>query len=134
MIQGGAGGDGSRLRGAHSKDGGRTIAARYDLLEASVGYLEPRLMLAGDGVDLLFYQGHSPPDNQGSLRRTHVSSQGVAASVVLYSPIHLQVDRNTQWLGDYSGVGFDGQDWFASYVDNLAQGVSHVAVYHGAFP
>jgi hypothetical protein len=123
----------TRVRLAHSGDGGKTIDVRNDVMDTRVANRAMYPVLAYEGastLDLAYYAGAFDNDTNGDLRRTR-STDGMtfAPTVSIHHPLTLETNRAApQWVGDYTGAAFQGGDLFLVYTDN-ATTASHIAFY-----
>lgn len=114
---------------AHSGDGGLTWDTRTTVNAPGLLALRPELILEPSGaLDVIAYTGAQEGDAAGAVRwwRSTDGGESFEDRGPLFEPILFTGDRGSSvWIGDYSGLAFDGGDILTTFVDN-ASGASHI--------
>jgi hypothetical protein len=123
----------TRVRLAHSGDGGKTIDARSDVLDTRAGTRAMYPVLVGEGqgtLDLSYYVGNADNDPKAGLRRSRsLDGKTFPPTALVHQPLTLETSRSDpRWVGDYVGGAFQGGDLFLVFTDN-ATATPHIAFY-----
>jgi hypothetical protein len=122
----------TRVRVAHSEDGGRSFSERLDVPreEGRDLFLFPSMTRDPAGVlHVAYYAGGAIGDESASYRWTQTAEDGAfGPSVEVRSPVRFDPDRAyAGWLGDYMSLGW-AEGVVMAFTDN-GSGTAHTAFY-----
>ncbi|MFO0564660.1 MAG: sialidase family protein [Polyangiaceae bacterium] len=120
----------SKLRLAHSADGGKTFEGRSDVHDSTAGanFLFSRLARDPSGtLYISYYAGAGDGDENATYRlaRSTDGGKSFAPSVATKQPVTFELSRTTgKFLGDYMGLTWQAGRLYSVFVDNSS--VSHI--------